>query len=121
MINKALLYVLLFLFVTPLSASNNTSSDTLSLAKQCQILAVKLDHLVEEQTDDLCEIILDDASYNVEMAGTSIVNLHYSAAKFSLQTAIKELKAAENLDCENRAEISLFINQTSQINSQISD
>jgi len=112
---------MLVVFVTPLFANNISSFDTLSLAKQCQILAVNLDKLVEEQTDDICELILDDASYNVETAGTSITYLLYSAASRSLQDAIRELKAAESLSCENPAKISLYLNEVSQIYNQIKD
>lgn len=121
MIKKTLLSALLALTITSLSAQNLTSFDAISLAKQCYILTAKIYHLADKQTEDVCEIILDEASYNVQTAGTNIINEQHAAAKHSLQTAIKELKLAENSNCENPAEISLLINEASQIDNQITN
>ncbi len=121
MIKKILLSALLALTIMPLSAQNLTAYEASSLAKQCYILTAKIDRLSYKQMEDVCEIVLDNASYNINMAGTNIINEQHAAAKHSLQTAIKQLTLAETLNCNNLAEISLYKNETIQIDSQITE
>jgi hypothetical protein len=110
---------LAFVTLAPLSAHSASQFENIALAKQCHFVAEKISSLSESQSEDTCEFILDNAVYDAEFAGNSILNEEYSEAKRHLKNSMRELNYAQTLVCINSVEIGLAKNELLQIDAKV--